>query len=100
MPSIKTIGTAYGWGGWIAFFGAVYLTQFSWIAAGIFLFSYALAGPMLLKCPRCGLPTSGRVRTDRKGRERRSSSHHSPDPDYCSRCALDFRTHTLGERFE
>ena len=100
MPSIKTIATAYGWGGWIAFFGAIYLTQFSWIAAGVFLFSYALAGPMLLKCPRCGLPISGRVRTDRKGRERRSRMNHSPSPNDCSRCGLNFRTHTFADRFD
>jgi hypothetical protein len=100
MPSIKSIATAYDWGNWIAFFGFVYLTQFSWIAAGVFLFSYALAGRMLLKCPRCGLPTSGRVRTDRKGRERRSLMNHSPSPNDCSRCGLNFRTHTFADRFD
>jgi uncharacterized C2H2 Zn-finger protein len=100
MPSIKTIATAYEWGNWFAFFGAVYVAQTSWIAAGILMFGYALAGPTLLKCPRCGLATSGRIRTDRKGQERRSRMHHSSNPNDCSRCGLNFRTHSFADRFD
>lgn len=99
MPSIKSIATAYSWGQLLAFCGAAYLAQFSWIAAGIFFVGYCLV-PTLLKCPRCGLPTYGRVRTDVKGRERRSPMAHAPNPDHCSRCGLDFRTHSLSERFD
>lgn len=99
MASIKAVTTAYSYGSPLAFIASIAIAQISWLAAGIFLLSYAFAA-MLLKCPRCGLPTYGRVRTDRKGRERRSSSHHSPNPDYCSRCALDFRTHSLTTRFD
>ena len=99
MPSIKAITTAYGWGHIPAFIGAVYITGFSWIAAGVFLFAYALVGPMLLRCPRCRLPTSGRVRIDRKGREHRSRMNHTPSPAHCSRCGLDFRLHSFGEEF-
>ena len=100
MPSIKAITTAYGWGHIPAFFGAVYITQWSWLAGGAFLLAFAFAGPVLLQCPRCLLPTSGRVRTDRKGRERPSKMNHSPNPDHCSRCGLDFRLHSFGEEFE
>jgi hypothetical protein len=99
MPSVKNVTTGYGWGQFLALGAAIYMSQFSWIAAGIFFLGYASAA-IFLKCPRCGLPTSFRVRTDRKGRERRSRMAHSPSPNYCSRCELDFRAHTLTERFE
>ncbi len=100
MPSIKTVTTAYRFGILPAFIGFVAIAQMSWLWAFITLFGYAIAGPTLLKCPRCGLATSGRVRTDRNGRERRSRMHHSSNPDYCSRCGLDFRTHRFAERFD
>jgi len=100
MPSIKTVTTAYSWSGLAVFFGGVFVAQFSLIAAGLVLIAYALAGTSLLKCPRCGLATSSRIRKDRAGRERRSRLLHTPNPDFCSRCGLDFHRHTPGERFD
>lgn len=100
MPSIKTVTTAYAWSVFPAFIAAVYLTQVSWIVAGVFLVAYVLAGPTWLKCPRCRLATSSRVWKDRNGRERRSRMTHTANPDYCSRCALNFRLHSFGERFK
>lgn len=100
MPSIKTVTTAYSWSGLPVVFGGVFIAQFSVVAAGLVLIAYALAGTSLLKCPRCGLATSSRIRKDRAGRERRSRLLHTPNPDFCSRCGLDFHRHTLGERFD
>lgn len=99
MPSIKTVATGYDLFAPLVFIGFVLIAQASWFWAFVAAIAYAVAGPMLLKCPRCGLPTSGRVRTDKRGREVRSRMVHASNPDYCSRCALDFRTTTLGERF-
>lgn len=100
MPSIKTVTTAYSYGTPLAFVSAIALTQFGWFWFLIVGFGYVAVGMVWLKCPRCGLVTSGRVWTNRKGQERRSSSYNSPNPDYCSRCALDFRTHSLTTRFD
>lgn len=100
MPSIKTVTTAYSYGTPVAFLSAIALSQFVGPWALLVFLAYVMVGPFLLACPRCGLVTSGRVWTNRKGRERRSPFYHLPNPDYCSRCALDFRTHSFTAQFD
>jgi uncharacterized C2H2 Zn-finger protein len=97
--SIKTVCTAYSIGSFPAFLLVAYLmSTFGPWALPVWL-AYALAGIFLLKCPRCGLLTSSRVRRVR-GKERKSSLRHAPNPDTCSRCGLDFRDHAFSDTFD
>jgi hypothetical protein len=99
LPSIKLAATLYVCGVLPAFLIFIYLTQFSWVAAFVAFFAYALAGPIFFRCPRCGLTTSARIWRWKKY-EWRSPLYHSPNPKHCSRCGLDFRLHKFGKRLD
>ncbi len=97
--SIKTVCTLYAVGIFPAFIlSACLMSYFGPWGMGL-LFAYALVALFVLKCPRCGLLTSSRVKRVR-GKERKSPFTHAHNPAVCSRCGLDFRDHSFSDKFD
>lgn len=95
--SVRTVALVYRLGMLPVLLASFYLAGLFGAWALLVPATYAV-GLVFIRCPRCGLGTSQRVRLKR-GREVLSRAYYPTPPRRCGRCDLDLARHRLGEKF-